>query len=194
MKSLFALTLFISQAALAAGLELINEDNLANVVDNAAIVTGGTGCPNDNSGTLAEFDGANNRLKITTRRYSMLSSEGAISRKNCALQIPVSVPAGKRIVFTQVDLNAVLDLRSGAAGHIQFEAFVTGTTGEVTARDFTGPKNGRAMLRSTNALQTECGVNGILRLNTSGRVQSSERNSSLDIERIIVDMRLESCS
>jgi hypothetical protein len=173
---------------------LIAEDNLASALDLANMDVRGTGCPADTRGTRVEFDEENNRLEISTRRYTMASSEGHISRKNCAFVIPVAVPAGKRIVFSQVDMNAVLDLKSGADAHLQFEAFTAGTSGDVKERDYSGPKSGRTLIRKSDAFTTACGANTNLRLNTSANIVSNERNSTVDVEKITVDLKLEDCN
>lgn len=173
---------------------LIDEDNLAGALDLAAADVRGTGCPADLRGTRLEFDEENNRFEIYTNRFTLHSSEGHISRKNCAFVVPVNVPAGKRIVFSQVDMNAVLDINAGADAHLQFEAFTAGTTGEVKERDYAGPKQGRTLIRKTDAFKTDCGANTNLRLNTSGNLISNERRSSVDIEKITIDLQLEDCN
>lgn len=172
---------------------LVADENLANVLDLSQADVRGTGCPADLRGTRLEFDEENNRFEIYTNRFTMNSSEGHISRKNCAFVVPVNVPAGKRVVFSQVDMNAVIDIKSGADAHLQFEAFAVGSTGDVVPRDYAGPVSGRTLLRKSDAFKTDCGANTNLRLNTSGNIVSNERRSSIDVEKITIDLQLEDC-
>ena len=175
---------------------LIPGDDLSGVIDIGGISYGGTGCP-AGALTRVEFDDEHNILAANTGAYSLATVSAPFDRKACDLAIPVNVPAGFSVVFSQVDLDSVLNMGEGDEATISIEGFVPGVVNTPVKRVLTAPAgglSGRALLRSTDLFKTACGANTILRLHSTGLLKSSHADSTVDIEKISVSLKLEACA
>jgi hypothetical protein len=174
-------------------IDVIDEDKITR----GEPVLGGNGCSIDGDvNTIIEFDSENSKYEITPRKYSLSSSDSSLDRKNCTLAIPYQVPKGRRLVITQVDMNAIVDLKSGASLRMAQEFFYAGGTGKLVDRVISAGRNsvkGRALLRSANNESSPCGEDFILRLNTSALLKSTERRSSANVDSISVYVKVEKC-
>lgn len=183
---------------------ILGEDNLSNIIEASALTVNGSGCVLGRLGTSVEVDMEKNQIELSFRNN--LAQTGGISgrwldRKNCALALPVRVPAGKRLVISQVDMSAKLDATSPATAVIGLEAFLAGTQGSLQTKTLeTGsePVQGRLLLRRNELLSSRCGESDILRLNTSSRLHGQEFLSAkanvLEVDRITLSLKLESCA
>ena len=180
---------------------LIEEDELAGVVDLAHLAVAGSGCPTTLEGTVADFDLERNLLDISLRRFSLSAggtSGKTLDRQTCNLAIPVLAPHGKRVVISQIDLSSKLDLGAGAQASFRLESFLAGSTGAVASRTVSATiagKKGRSLMRSNDRLRSNCGGSDILRLNSSAVLAagSAQNASTLAVSRLVLYLRLESC-
>lgn len=175
---------------------LIPADDLSGVIDNNNITFGGTGCP-AGPNTRVEFNDETNTLEVSTRRYTLSTVGAPFDRKACDLAIPVIVPAGFSVVFSQVDLSAVVNLADGDEATLSVEAFVPGLSNPPVTRTLVagpGGIKGRSLLRSTDLFKTPCGANTNLRLHSTGLLKSRNSGSTVDVEKIAVSLKLEACA
>ena len=177
-------------------ISLIAGDNLSSVIDTGGISYGGTGCP-AGALTRVEFDDEHNILEANTGAYSLATLSAPFDRKACDLAIPVNVPVGFSVVFSQVDLDSVLNMSEGDEATISVEGFVPGVISTPVKRVLTAPAgglSGRTLLRSTDLFKTACGANTILRLHSTGLLKSAHADSTVDIQKIAVSLKLEACT
>ncbi len=182
-------------------LPLVDGDLVEAMVDVDQIVVNGTGCPVSDGGNYFDFDSEKNLLDILTDRYKMIDGPTAgftDTRKACAMAMPLSVPAGKRLVISQLDVAAKVNLPLGGKATINLEAFTAGATGpkiKKTVLADTKPVLGRVQIRLPAFFQTGCGGSPILRLNTSGQVASvSGQTATMKIDRIHMYFKVEDCT
>ena len=179
---------------------LIGDDLLSSMIDSTKIAINGTGCPVTRAGTLADFDLERNVLDLTFTNYTLTAGGGSsgIARKACALAIPVNVPAGKKLIVSQIDMFSKVDFKSNSNGQMNIEAFLAGTQGpqlKKTVATTDSDLQGRLLLRRNDVLASNCGGADNLRLNTSGLVQhSGDAASRLAVDRISISFKVESCS
>lgn len=177
---------------------LIAEDNLSQIFDIAKIAVNGSGCPVDLAGTKISVDEENNTLSISTRLYKT-DSKGSrlIIRKNCALAIPVKLPAKKRIVISQIDIRGKVSLQVKSQTQVAFEAFLAGKTNSQkikTIKPSNKPIDGRFQMRRTEVLKSTCGGQDILRLNSSLLTNAQgTKPESASINDTVVYLNIEDC-
>ncbi len=182
-------------------LPLVDGDLVALMVDTDQIVVSGSGCALGGLGTYVDFDSERNILEIRTDRYSLHDgpdSAAAERRKTCGVAMPLTVPAGKRLVISQLDLAGRVNLPLNGQAILNLEAFAAGATGpkikKVVAAD-KAAQLGRVQMRLTNFYATSCGGYPILRLNTSGQVSAPNgETSAMRIDRIALYFRVEDCT
>jgi hypothetical protein len=182
-------------------LPLVDGDSVESMVDTDKITVNGTGCALNTPGTYFDFDSEKNVLEISTDRYKMIEGPGTALtdvRKACALAMPLSVPAGKRLVISQLDLAAKVNLPLYGKATLSLEAFTAGSTGPKIKKVVSADKNaqvGRVQIRLTSFFSTACGGSPILRLNTSGLVSApSGETSAMKIDRMALYFKVEDCT
>jgi hypothetical protein len=178
---------------------LIGETRVTDLVAPGGIQFNGTGCPNTLDGTFIDLDDERNQLEIRLRKFTLQSTaDRSLDRKNCAISIPVGLPKGKRIVFSQVDLSAKARLSERTQARLMLETFlpgVRGTRAERALEETTQAVQGTVLLRKTDTLVSRCGGVQVLRLNASAILQSgSEKTSFLDADRLALSFRVENCN
>jgi hypothetical protein len=155
---------------------LVGDDDVQPYIDINGLAVNGSGCPSG-FGALADFDPLRNVLGVRLSDLAVRDT-GDINdtRKNCTLSIKTrKLPAGKRLVVTQIDALGELDLPEGTSYTLTAEAHLVGQLGSPQTKTVTagaGPVAGRTLLRSSGTLlQTECGAAGkLLNIAVSGRV------------------------
>jgi len=182
---------------------LVGDDLISPYVMAGSIAMGGTGCPNGKLGTSADFDSERNILDVSFLNYVARSGVNGLTldRKACQFSIPVALPAGKRLVVTQMDVVGQADLAPGATASIRSEAFLGGTTETPHLRPVvptsTDRLTGRVLIRRTDVLRSRCGGADLIRFNTSVDLSSGvapdAKPNLIGTERISFYFRLESC-
>jgi hypothetical protein len=179
-------------------LPLINEDLLTPVFDLKRVSVNGTGCSQNAAGTRVEFNEETNILQIETRNFkNELSRSKSLDRKNCALAIPVNLPARKRLVISQIDLRGKLDLLPRTQTQITFEAFLAGSSNTLKTRTIKAQAalKGRVQVRRTEVLQSKCGGADTIRLNTALATTSNALGlESSQLDELSLYMSLQDCN
>jgi hypothetical protein len=182
-------------------LPLVAGDLVESMIDNGQIAVNGTGCSLNESGTYFDFDSEKNVLEIQTDRYKMSAGPSVAiteNRKACAMAMPLRVPAGKRLVISQLDLAGKVSLPVGAKATFNLEAFVAGAVGPKVSKVVSASSQsqlGRVQIRLSNFYATTCGGSPILRLNTSGSLNSSSaETAAMKIDRVALYFKVEDCT
>jgi hypothetical protein len=187
---------------------LIDEDNLSTILKGSKIVTGGTGCANQKHRLFTDLNLASNDLEISLYDYvAKLSNGSALDRKSCSLNIPVNLPANKKLVISLIDIQGNLESSStdGAQAKLTFEAFLAGSSQKAQIKTMHLTSGKRSFLfRKTNTLSSTCGGESILRINSSiiltransikpTQLQVPVLNEIAQVKKIKVSLSLEDC-
>lgn len=119
-----------------------------------------------------------------------------LKRGACAVALPVSVPAGYRMIVDEVSLDADIALASGGSAEGSVEVFVAGTIGDtldISAKSKLRPKHSHQTLSVDPQLTTECGAAINLRSNSSVVLKEGSGSSSAKLSSIRMSYRLEVC-
>jgi hypothetical protein len=178
---------------------LISETRVTDLIAPSGIQFNGSGCPSALDGTFIDLDDERNQLEIRLRKFTLQTTDlRGLDRKNCSIAIPVTLPQGQRIVFSQVDLSAKARLSERTQARLTLETFLPGTRGtraEKALRETADPVQGTLLLRKTDTLVSRCGGVQVLRLNASATLQSNTGESSLlDADRLALSFRVENCN
>ncbi len=191
---------------LVPAVPLIAEDSLASILNNSKIVTGGSGCANKGNRLFSDLNLANNTLELSFYDYvTRLSDAAGFDRKNCSLAIPVTLPAGKKLVVSLIDIQGQVEAsnpNTNATAKITFEAFLAGTSQKSQIKTIALKEGKRSFLyRKTNVLNSTCGGESILRLNsnvlltkTAASVAQVGPAELVQVKKISVYMNLEDCA
>ena len=180
---------------------LVDDQNLSGTIDPAQITIGGSGCTRDALGYSSDFDVERNMLELDFTDYTVAAGTPAnshLDRKSCSIAIPVKGIAGRRLMITQADLSAKLNLSENSQASVASESFLAGTTGVAYTKPTTTTADqalqGRTLIRAADGVKTPCGADTILRLNTSALVtHDGAANSVVDVDRISIFLRSEAC-
>ncbi|MBY0555089.1 DUF4360 domain-containing protein [bacterium] len=184
---------------------LINEDSLVSVVNRNKIQSGGTGCVNRTNRFFTDLNLANNSFEISFYDYiTSVNADKAFDRKACSLTIPVTLPAGKKLVVSLIDVQGQvsgLSDTSKTSGKLSFEAFLAGSSQKIQTKTMTLNQGKRSfIMRKTNVLSSNCGGESQLRINTnallttaSGSLTAAQASEIMQVKKISVYMNLEDC-
>lgn len=177
---------------------LIDGEQLGDFVRVDQIAVAGTGCPQSQMGTLADFDTERNILEVSMRKFTLTAVKGAkLDRKTCAIAIPVQLPRGKRLVISQLDFGGKVSLVPGAVATAKVESFVASSSRPTQSKEVRAaadPIQGRILLRTNDNLKSPCGANAVIRVNTDTTLQNnSMKPSTVEMDRIALYLKVESC-
>lgn len=179
---------------------LVGEQQIADWFATDKMTLSGSGCPKDKIGTSADFDFERNVLDLAFRDYDLRTrteTREAFDRKACGLAIPILVPAGHRLVISQIDMTAKFELAPTSLIKITSEAFLAGDRSPVQEKSFETKGEavlGRLLERSNDVLRTPCGGSAILRLNTSAYMSSeASASSAASVDRVSLSFKVEKC-
>lgn len=177
---------------------LIHDDILESILDQDAIVTGGTGC--EKGSARIEFDQEKNIAQVGFSSYRLDSDGHNLERKACTVALPLRVPAGKRVKVSLLDANLVMNLTQGARAYVKTESYLSGSAQPVAIRRFTTTDEalqGRALIRRTEVLSSECGKSAVVNVATALRLDPHEKatnqNDLLQIQDLRLYLTLENC-
>ncbi|MBF0363184.1 MAG: DUF4360 domain-containing protein [Oligoflexia bacterium] len=178
---------------------LLGDQLLSTIVLASEITINGSGCSSKTNTYYADFDFERNILDISFKRYLLGNGSSTMYRKNCALSIPVELPANKRLVVSQIDMSEKLDLSdAGVVVSMQYEAFLSGQSAPVSKKEFisTVPElHGKLLLRRNDVLTSSCGGKDLLRINTSSMMKTATTNiNTAEVERITLYFKVEECN
>ena len=168
-------------------------------IDNLSLR--GTGCPLNQFGTRIDYDKENNQLNISFENYILNLTEkeaDVVSYKNCALAIPIEILPNKRLVLTQLDLIANVDINQNYEFDFGGEVFFSGDHNQafskrLKAHEYTN--HGRSLLRITAPHKSACGGVGIFRINTFAKLQKTQpgSKSAASLSKLNLFFNLEDC-
>lgn len=181
--------------------EMINID--AQVIDVSQIQSGGTGCKSGGAGPSggrplevyqSNFSG---RVMIFLPEMSVDVTQKGIDRKACAISLPVSLPAGKRLVLGQPAVFGSADLSEGASAIAMTEVFEAGSQGPKIETKLTAAEASDETYyydRSEDEIRTACGAQLNLRANISLLGQKgSSAGGTATLEGAAMTLHVEDC-
>lgn len=156
---------------------------------------GGSGCLKDE--TSVTLDSSSLLLKIIPTNYKLLAKKKSMARKSCMVAIPLTVPAGKKLVVVKSrQVGEVLLAHKKAQAATSLEVFFSGGKGPVKRSHLTGPL-GQALNREDDiGLSAGCGESVLLRMNQSLIVSNPHKKAtpaSGSIEEISIQLAVENC-
>ena len=205
----FPVSLKIS-TKLVPAIPLLAEDSLSVILANSKIVTGGTGCINKENRLFSDLNLLNNVLDLTFYDYvAKLKTDTPFERKSCSVSIPVSLPKNKMLVISLIDIQGQVENNADnllAVGRVSFEAFLAGSSQKIQTKTIALNQGKKSFLyRKTNVLNSTCGGDSILRLNSNvilnkGTAVSTSKTlldapqEMLQVKKISIYMSLENCT
>lgn len=194
MKSSWKLCLpFLISVSLSATSHAVE---LSEVLDMSAVGSGGNGCVGGLATHQVDLSDRRGRLRVYLDTMTAVTGNGrALDRRACAISIPLSLPADKKLVVTRSDLISRLEVAANSTTVINTEVFLTGLTGLPVKREYEAITDfyGTVLDQNVEGMETACGAQGLLRLNSSVRVQSRDE-SAADVRRIGLNLHLEDCT
>ncbi|MCC7403684.1 MAG: DUF4360 domain-containing protein [Bdellovibrionales bacterium] len=189
MRSVIALLGLMAMISLSARAE----------VELGDVSLAGTGCPGGDNVYVyhSEYSG---RLIVVFWEYAADQSLGnsKLVRKACAAAIPFKLAAGERLVLESPAIGGQFELDPSAELQAKLEVFLAGGTGAeakgvLQTSDLA--ESDRFYFRNDTALVTsQCGQEGILRLNTSLLLKGGEGSSIASIRTAAVTLKTEACT
>lgn len=159
----------------------------------------GTGCA-DNSG-IAEVSEDRTTIRMSSPLAAAVDSSRRLDRKACAAVITISkIPAGKRLVVSEVKLEGAQDLGAGAVGKLSHETFLVGEVNPALELELGSMEQDTVdaiSLAQIEATATACGTeSALLRTNTSLLLRNAAqaRDSHVALGLVQLKLRLEDCS
>jgi hypothetical protein len=125
------------------------------------------------------------------------STETALARSTCTIAIPVSVPAGKRLVLRRLIVTGTADVASGTKSEVAAEVFTAGSRGPRVRKSLTtGAGPWVATPGKSGTIRTTCGANTNLRINASATLIAGPNAfsaSRIEIQKISLELIEEAC-
>ncbi len=172
----------------------------AQGIDIDSIASAGTGCAPGTVSKHAELlpDGSL-KLDIEFSEYNVLVGYGqTLDRKNCGLAIPISLGPNQKLKVQRLILRADGILSASSKTAFRTEVFTPGTIGPVIAREIVPDRDlqGRFTLRASQILETECGAETSLRVNSSILInsQGTTSESGLSAASMTLVLTAEQCN
>lgn len=181
---------------------LIDSERLDQVFDTERILIGGNGCSLNTLGTHVDFDKETNQLSIAFDEYNLstkISSNTVLDRKVCSVSFPLRLKPKTRLIVTQMDIMAKVDLSVQTALNFGAEVFFTGKENKIFQKTISGltrRQRGRSLLRENSVLKSECGFSGIFRTNSSAWLKASHlsADSTAEISDFKLSFKIENCN
>ena len=158
----------------------------------------GNGCPGGDN-VYVFHSSYSGRLIVVFWEYELdqAQSSSRMLRKSCSAAIPFSLPDGERLVLESPAIGGYFNLNNDTQLTTQLEAFIAGESspkvkGTIETDHF--GEASRYYFRDDNIqVVSQCGEEGLLRLNTSMRLKGSEGSSTAKVKTAAVTLKTESC-
>lgn len=182
---------------------LLAEDNISALVKSEKIAMAGTGCPTKTGRQFLDLDLISNKIELSLYDYTtQLNGTAALDRKSCNVALPLSIPAGRRLVISLIDLQGQMNgsAASPNTAQISLEAFLAGSSQPVLTKALNLSAGTKSILmRKTNVLSTACGGDTILRLNSNvilrrGLNAPAAVSDMVQIKKVSIYLSLETCT
>lgn len=152
-------------------------------------VYGGSGCLEGNMSSTVSPDGS--ALSIIFDDYAVAAGGETyrrLTRKNCEMVIPVTLPRGLRVAVVGVDYRGFNSIPCGGQSTFEAEYFLGGGSTEPFKKVFYGPSDDEFLIENTIEADdldwTECGGAENLRISSSMVIRTNNR---LDEAEAVVD-------
>ncbi len=185
---------------LASAKELIAADRLSDTINKDEITFAGSGCPSTSHLTFSRFDSTSNQFEIFPKEMSVVvESKGrTLDRKSCQLAIPYKAAKGKKVIITQVDLAGEVESQVQTSVDLTFEAFAAGSQGKIQTKTIVDSQSGGFLFRENTAFASDCGGEGILRLNSAALARevsngANEKPTFAKVNKITVSFKIATC-
>lgn len=191
---------FLSRVSVLLVYTLLAKVSYAHGLDIDAIATAGSGCK---EGTVVKslevLPSGALKVDIEFSEYNVLVGFGnTLERKNCSLALPISLGSSERLKVSQLILRADGIIAPESKTNIKAEVFTAGSEGNVIGRQIIPDRElqGRFKLRARDVLETECGVDTNLRVNSSVLLnsQGTGLESGLSVASMTLVLVAESCN
>ncbi len=156
----------------------------------ADVEYGGSGCPAQSAEASFDQDG---NLTLKLSEYELWNEPGK-GRLSCAVAWSISPPPGHALMLNEVKVNGYVDLKSGSTALFEGESFFSGGHGAPFKAETRNPGAQEITYVIPPSFERlPCGASGILRVNTSIKV--NEGTSHFKIDSItIAKARLSRCT
>lgn len=168
----------------------------ADVIDVSKIASGGNGClgGGDLEVYQSEFSG---RVMVYFPAMKVDVTQKALDRKACALSLPITLPAGKRLVIGEPAVFGSTDISEGASVLAAAEVFEAGDQGPKVERElqYLEDDHGFFYERDSTLITTACGAVTTVRANVSllGKKGSSPQGAVAILEGMAMTLEIEDC-
>lgn len=176
------------------------EYSAAQGLDIDAIATAGAGCLEGSVAKHIEIlPGGAIKIDLEFSEYNVLVGYGkSLDRKSCGIAIPVALAPNEKLKVSRITMRADGILAQSSKTALKAEVFTAGSQGPVLAREIEPDQDlqGRFLLKGKNVLETECGAEANLRVNSSILInsQGSESESGLSAASMTLILTAESCN
>lgn len=184
---------------LASTFPVFSDIPLNKIIDGSRISFQGSGCSSRFGGSFVDFDLEKYQLGLALRDFSINLVRQFSDRKNCTILIPYSVPAGKRLLLSQIDFSSKAQLSSKTSAAMSMAAYF-GAQGSPTVtqrKTAQTDEQGRFLLRAPALARSSCnGETGILKIQSAGSAQrvTQDGTSLITGEYISASFSLENCT
>ena len=159
----------------------------------------GNGCPGGDNVYVfhSQYSG---RLIVVFWEYELDQSKSSsrILRQACSAAIPFSLPPGERLVLESPAMGGYFDMDAETSLQTKMEAFFAGNSspevkGTIETTD--SGETSRYYFRDDNIqVVSQCGEEGILRLNTALLLKGKGGTSKANVKTAAVTLKTEPCS
>lgn len=173
---------------------------LKNILHMDKMVVNGNGCSiTDSAKSVVSLDEQSSTIEIAPASF-LLNGGGSLSRSNCSFAVPLTLPSGKSLIVSQVDVVGDVSLPADSSLVVTLEAFAPKSvpqTEPVKSELFSGADltSGRLLTRKSKLLEIPCGSDDSLRLNTSALLKNkSGQNAYADVKKISISLEIGTCN
>jgi hypothetical protein len=169
---------------------VIGLGSLTAIAQVGQVAIGGSGCPQGD----VYFDSVEDKILVHYNKMNVNNDDGkTISRVSCNLRLPISVPAGTRLV-SELESDAAVDVRANNKVILSQELFVVGSS-EIPSEEQIQHHHGEVLLSSLTS--TTCGSEQeiILAYNLNATLMnlSKHADSSAFVSKSALTIKFESC-
>lgn len=157
------------------------------------LTAGGTGCA---AAAVAVPNVTETEIEIPVETLVDKDASSALKRGACGVALPLSIPAGYKMIVDDVELETDILLATGASADGSVEVFVAGSIGDtldISAKSRTRPKRVRQILSFDPQFETACGASINLRSQSSVVLKDGAGVSSARLGFLKLKYRLEVC-
>jgi hypothetical protein len=171
---------------------------LSSIIDLSQITWAGNGCAGSGEPLSFYLNRRVERLYVSLPEMSADAGAKPLDRKSCSLAMPFALPPEKKLVLGHPALYGEAILGASAEGRVQGEVFLAGGQGPIASRVLTasdGRPRAAFYVRENQAIESECGASGVLRVNLSVLAKKSDpaENAKVTLEGSALSVQVRDC-